>query len=754
MTHKHGVGRGATRMLTWLGVCMWAAGLAMAQPAGSAGFDPPAVVDETPGGLAPPVDGRVSGERPLGASNLPAADPLALQEELRLAFTERQYARVLELSEQLEAMSMESRRSRFYQTAARLRLAEQRQAQAPGGRRVPFISRWTAQATTETEAEEGVAPGPAERDLARGPEATPEAPFEVEPDTRPVSPEPAEQPADTPEAAGPVAPGLATPQTTPEAAPQATPEEREVAMLTPVPEPPGDRPVTPLRAPAEGPELFEIVGYSIIGVALLVLAMILLPRLGRRPAVAGGESSSGRGDFVVKSAPEATPRAPDAYAANTESVGGTAVAEAPLEEPSAFELDLDETPRPEAKPPAAAGDEDEDVFTPRTAGSRGGELELDDSTETAGAETDEGEQEEPTAAGLTAPPTGLSDQPAGEVSWSNLFAVDDRGDEVDEDTMTAPPEADSIFGLTEEPEQPETTDITARHMAPPPPTETTAGHMLPGFADEGGDDGEDRREDTGSSIDLDAFFGAPREAGEAESVAPTDAPETEGPTWSKSPRAEQAEPDAEDDQAHLPVLDLDSISPPEYARTDDEPADRGESTQASSAVEPGAEQTQPPLEDDTLKSRHEEREGTGGAVTRPSFFGESDREADATEFQPGEETQRTAMSDSGRAGEPGDSTPIREFRPDDLVAINLGSGPGAPPSGTTHVRETRSTEDSGGEDLFEREYRQGMEAFGQENWGSAVHHLSIAAALRPQEQRVREQLREARNRRDEAYRKS
>jgi hypothetical protein len=48
------------------------------------------------------------------------------------------------------------------------------------------------------------------------------------------------------------------------------------------------------------------------------------------------------------------------------------------------------------------------------------------------------------------------------------------------------------------------------------------------------------------------------------------------------------------------------------------------------------------------------------------------------------------------------------------------------------------------EDLFDRERRKGMESFESQNWAAAVHHLSVAAALRPEKMDVKEKLREAR----------
>jgi hypothetical protein len=50
-------------------------------------------------------------------------------------------------------------------------------------------------------------------------------------------------------------------------------------------------------------------------------------------------------------------------------------------------------------------------------------------------------------------------------------------------------------------------------------------------------------------------------------------------------------------------------------------------------------------------------------------------------------------------------------------------------------------------DLFDREWRIGIESYEQSNWAAAVHHLSVAAALRPDAMAVKEKLREARRQR-------
>ena len=54
------------------------------------------------------------------------------------------------------------------------------------------------------------------------------------------------------------------------------------------------------------------------------------------------------------------------------------------------------------------------------------------------------------------------------------------------------------------------------------------------------------------------------------------------------------------------------------------------------------------------------------------------------------------------------------------------------------------------EDLFDREARMGDVDFANANWAGAVHHFSIAAALRPEAQEIKERLREARRMRKDA----
>ena len=56
---------------------------------------------------------------------------------------------------------------------------------------------------------------------------------------------------------------------------------------------------------------------------------------------------------------------------------------------------------------------------------------------------------------------------------------------------------------------------------------------------------------------------------------------------------------------------------------------------------------------------------------------------------------------------------------------------------------------SSGESLFEREYNEGIQAFNAGDWNTAHHHLSIAAALKPDNGNVKTHLRRARRNRNQ-----
>jgi hypothetical protein len=106
---------------------------------------------------------------------------------------------------------------------------------------------------------------------------------------------------------------------------------------------------------------------------------------------------------------------------------------------------------------------------------------------------------------------------------------------------------------------------------------------------------------------------------------------------------------------------------------------------------------------------------------------------------------------------------FKSFRSDDLVSVDLtdeapddedqtiASAPAVETESPGHVPTQASDQvelaDNG---LFDGEYREGLAELAGGNWTSAVHHLSIAAALKPDHPEVREKLREARRGRQAA----
>ena len=95
----------------------------------------------------------------------------------------------------------------------------------------------------------------------------------------------------------------------------------------------------------------------------------------------------------------------------------------------------------------------------------------------------------------------------------------------------------------------------------------------------------------------------------------------------------------------------------------------------------------------------------------------------------------------------------RKLHPDDTIAYEAPE-PDRPTPGADTQPENKKSEgvkDEGSGDLFDREYRQGLADFDQANWPGAVHHLSIAAALRPEVREVKDKLREARRKRKSAF---
>lgn len=103
-----------------------------------------------------------------------------------------------------------------------------------------------------------------------------------------------------------------------------------------------------------------------------------------------------------------------------------------------------------------------------------------------------------------------------------------------------------------------------------------------------------------------------------------------------------------------------------------------------------------------------------------------------------------------------DTTPSVSVHRDETLALDADTrqimqetavSPDIPAPSQPHAADARP---SAGDDLFSREYQKGLNDFAAENWAGAVHHLSIAAALKPSSAEVKERLREARRLRKES----
>ncbi|MCL5269312.1 MAG: hypothetical protein M1457_01860 [bacterium] len=89
---------------------------------------------------------------------------------------------------------------------------------------------------------------------------------------------------------------------------------------------------------------------------------------------------------------------------------------------------------------------------------------------------------------------------------------------------------------------------------------------------------------------------------------------------------------------------------------------------------------------------------------------------------------------------------IQAFHSDETVAIHL---PDETYGQATQEQTQPIKEGERGGELFEKTLRQGLAAFTSGDWDAAVHHLSIATALNPDSAEAKDQLREARRRRQE-----
>jgi hypothetical protein len=166
-----------------------------------------------------------------------------------------------------------------------------------------------------------------------------------------------------------------------------------------------------------------------------------------------------------------------------------------------------------------------------------------------------------------------------------------------------------------------------------------------------------------------------------------------------------------------------------------------------------------------IETSHEEREllqafegGDGGGTANGAETGAGEA------FELWSETVERPPAGEGEAEASPSSEAVLSFQEDETAVVELSDvedeePPTAnqPPAAEAPAPDEPSTANAGNEtdasdlpdDPFEREHVRGSRAFDLEDWDKAVHHLSIAVALRPDANEVRDQLRRARKLRKE-----
>lgn len=102
---------------------------------------------------------------------------------------------------------------------------------------------------------------------------------------------------------------------------------------------------------------------------------------------------------------------------------------------------------------------------------------------------------------------------------------------------------------------------------------------------------------------------------------------------------------------------------------------------------------------------------------------------------------------------PDEKPAVQVFRADETVRVNLNESEPEAESSVTKAdataqpaaeTQTAADADSHLQDPFERARQLGLDFFAEARWDQAVHHLSVAAALRPEAADVKDKLRQAR----------
>lgn len=154
--------------------------------------------------------------------------------------------------------------------------------------------------------------------------------------------------------------------------------------------------------------------------------------------------------------------------------------------------------------------------------------------------------------------------------------------------------------------------------------------------------------------------------------------------------------------------------------------------------------------DDLLQVVKEPENGVESSVEEIELAGEETLAALPEEIP--QENPAGTMDDTTGAIKPEKVEPeeFQAFHSGETVTVNISEEAkveetqisAEPPLAAKEAKKVDALDSS--DDVFEREYKQGIKDTEAFNWVGAIHHLSIAAALRPGAMEVKERLREAR----------
>lgn len=698
------------------------------------------------------------------------------REEIRRAFVLQEYEQVLALSQEVKQRYDLDPRTDFYRVAAELRLAEKRRRESGEERyqrlrdvppELPERLMREARRSPPLEVEEeaaaepptlvpAVEPAESPAPETDEPETATEA-DEAEPEEIEVAQAPPEQfPTAPPEDIGeigepdvpideetleeiaeaPIASVEEITEQEPAEAPEPSPTETMVAMApTPAPEGAAAAPEAPVaeapNIPAVTPE--QVAWFIIamtVGALLLLGVRILRTREREEVLESSGDTTGldltgapmlqpddethggGPAEYSRPTAPGVAPtRAPEGGIGVVEEEVPQEPHRAATGEPSEFEASdeelesLDDLFEPEARPPL-----EEDVFTP-------GEL------------LEPGERESTEEfAGLDVPFESETEEPTAEDERD--LAV---GDEDEDELLLYPAEATIMPGefnvneelrrLQEERSDEEEGPLAEQDIETPTDFEVDVPQTPIDLDTIGGLVETPPREPDPDALSLDEEPSLLEEAESREQALPEE-PTPQLPERSHDQLPEESTPELpEEPSLALPEVPAEE---PEQDRIKERPAappasPEEDRTETRIEMAPEGQSTEPG--DEEVTQTEAEEEDSLQAFHR-------DETAEVRLDEPvGEETLTSFMDE--------DREDVGETTRASLE--DAESTQQTPPEDRTRGSETTVTED-----LFDRELRLGIEDFDRENWAGAVHHLSIAAALRPEDQKVKERLREAR----------